>query len=355
MGAHTNSDDPTRYVPEDELSVWRARDPVERFVTELRQAGAWDDARHDAAVAAVEERLERIIERALAREVDPGGRARPRGRARRVRDPLAQRAAIVERSGVRVQHDATDRDSGGLSWRRHDDARGFIRETLLDDGWSAHERVVLLGEDIGVERWGVPRHRRCAWSASVPSACSTPRSRSRPSSARRSGCRSPGWCRWPRSSSAASPCRRTTSSSGSSPGSATAARGRYQCPVTVRSAPGGGVRTPEHHSDLGSRHRTPHTLARLERRGAVERGRRQGTAHHRGAQRRSRHRLRTDPVLPLVVRGARRRAPLVPLGVARGGAAGARRRGDHHVGRDGRRRGRRRPTSCRNVAARASG
>src|SRR3954452_559016 len=64
MGAHTNSDDPTRYVPEDELAAWRARDPVERFVTDLRRTGAWDDARHDAAVAAVEERLERIIERA---------------------------------------------------------------------------------------------------------------------------------------------------------------------------------------------------------------------------------------------------------------------------------------------------
>ena len=118
MGAHTNSDDPTRYVPEDELAAWRARDPVDRFVTDLRRTGAWDDARHDAAVAAVEERLERIIQRALAREVDPAAAldhvvASPSARS------LAQRAAIAERSGSGAADaaDAADDESGGLSWR----------------------------------------------------------------------------------------------------------------------------------------------------------------------------------------------------------------------------------------------
>lgn len=108
MSAHTNSDDPTRYVPESELTEWRTRDPVERFASELRRSGMWDDARHEVASAAVEERLERIIERALAREVVPASAldhvvAEPSARS------LAQRAEIAERSG--------DRDSGELSWR----------------------------------------------------------------------------------------------------------------------------------------------------------------------------------------------------------------------------------------------
>jgi pyruvate dehydrogenase E1 component alpha subunit len=119
MGAHTNSDDPTRYVPEEQLAEWRVRDPVDRFSTELRRAGLWDDERQEAAAAGVEERLERIVEAALAREVDPASAldhvdAEPSARS------LAQRADIVARSSPRpvdavlAEHD----DEGdGVSWR----------------------------------------------------------------------------------------------------------------------------------------------------------------------------------------------------------------------------------------------
>ena len=65
MGAHTNSDDPTRYVPDDELREWRARDPIERFRRELERAAVWDDDRHLAAVEAAEARLDRIIDAAF--------------------------------------------------------------------------------------------------------------------------------------------------------------------------------------------------------------------------------------------------------------------------------------------------
>jgi pyruvate dehydrogenase E1 component alpha subunit len=118
MGAHTNSDDPTRYVPEEQLAQWRVRDPVERFAAELRRSGKWDDARHEAATAAVEERLERIIERALAREIDPAAAldhvvAAPSARSR------AQRADIARRSGTDAPDDDRDHGngSGELSWR----------------------------------------------------------------------------------------------------------------------------------------------------------------------------------------------------------------------------------------------
>ena len=72
MGAHTNSDDPSRYVPAATLDEWKVRDPITRFRAELERADAWDDTRHAALVDAVEARLERILDTALRREVDPG-------------------------------------------------------------------------------------------------------------------------------------------------------------------------------------------------------------------------------------------------------------------------------------------
>jgi 2-oxoisovalerate dehydrogenase E1 component alpha subunit len=43
IGAHTTSDDPTKYRTDDELASWVARDPIARFQTYLRSRGA-DDA-----------------------------------------------------------------------------------------------------------------------------------------------------------------------------------------------------------------------------------------------------------------------------------------------------------------------
>jgi pyruvate dehydrogenase E1 component alpha subunit len=123
MGAHTNSDDPTRYVPDDELQDWRRRDPIERFRTELQRAGLWDDERHAATAATVEARLEGIIDRALAREVVPAAaldHVTAAGDAR----TAAQRAEIVARSApddapddASGAHDAPDDDTGVVSWR----------------------------------------------------------------------------------------------------------------------------------------------------------------------------------------------------------------------------------------------
>jgi pyruvate dehydrogenase E1 component alpha subunit len=70
-GAHTNSDDPSRYVPEAELAAWKARDPINLFRARLTEAGTWDDAAHEALVAEVEARLERIVDAAFARDVEP--------------------------------------------------------------------------------------------------------------------------------------------------------------------------------------------------------------------------------------------------------------------------------------------
>ena len=62
MGPHTTADDPTRYVPPEELESWRGRDPIVRFRTRLEQSGAWDAQRQRA----VEEDADRRFDAALA-------------------------------------------------------------------------------------------------------------------------------------------------------------------------------------------------------------------------------------------------------------------------------------------------
>src|SRR5205823_3158954 len=44
MGAHTTSDDPTKYRLADELEHWRLKDPIERVRAYLTRSGAADDA-----------------------------------------------------------------------------------------------------------------------------------------------------------------------------------------------------------------------------------------------------------------------------------------------------------------------
>jgi pyruvate dehydrogenase E1 component alpha subunit len=48
MGAHTTSDDPTKYRQSSEEDTWRAKDPIERLKTYLLRAGAIDAAWLDA-------------------------------------------------------------------------------------------------------------------------------------------------------------------------------------------------------------------------------------------------------------------------------------------------------------------
>ena len=105
MGAHTTSDDPTRYVPPEELAAWAARDPIDRFRSQLTDAGQWSDAQHDATVAAAEARLERTVDAALAHPVDPDTTldeltATPSWRLSRQRDDLHAR---VSRAGARPE------------------------------------------------------------------------------------------------------------------------------------------------------------------------------------------------------------------------------------------------------------
>jgi pyruvate dehydrogenase E1 component alpha subunit len=82
MGAHTTSDDPTRYRTEAELKPWVERDPIERVRRHLAAVGLWAEAqeaefradlerRFQAAVAAAEQAppppLESLIQDVYAR------------------------------------------------------------------------------------------------------------------------------------------------------------------------------------------------------------------------------------------------------------------------------------------------
>lgn len=70
LGPHTTADDPTRYIPPDELERQRARDPLRRFAAFLQRRGLWDEARSTSMDAEVQETVERYSAEADA-EPDP--------------------------------------------------------------------------------------------------------------------------------------------------------------------------------------------------------------------------------------------------------------------------------------------
>ena len=61
MGAHSTSDDPTRYRDEQEVDTWRARDPIERFRKYLITRGLWDEQKE----ADYLEKITRAIQEAV--------------------------------------------------------------------------------------------------------------------------------------------------------------------------------------------------------------------------------------------------------------------------------------------------
>ncbi|MFT3971566.1 MAG: pyruvate dehydrogenase (acetyl-transferring) E1 component subunit alpha [Micropruina sp.] len=65
MGAHTTSDDPTKYRSNDETERWRQRDPISRVQTYLTKAGAIDQAWLDSVDAECEELAIRVREGCL--------------------------------------------------------------------------------------------------------------------------------------------------------------------------------------------------------------------------------------------------------------------------------------------------
>ncbi len=64
LGAHTTADDPTRYVPSDELSTAQKKDPVHTFIKDLTARGLWSDTKQDEIETAALERMDEAFEKA---------------------------------------------------------------------------------------------------------------------------------------------------------------------------------------------------------------------------------------------------------------------------------------------------
>ncbi len=60
MGAHTTSDDPTRYRSREEEEYWRRRDPLDRLEALLKADGQWDQTWLDGVEAEADALAERI-------------------------------------------------------------------------------------------------------------------------------------------------------------------------------------------------------------------------------------------------------------------------------------------------------
>ncbi|WP_336364456.1 pyruvate dehydrogenase (acetyl-transferring) E1 component subunit alpha [Halalkalicoccus salilacus] len=71
-GAHTTSDDPSRYRDEEELPDWRTADPLERYESYLREEGVIDDGDVETIAEEADEELTEAVERA-----ESGPEARP--------------------------------------------------------------------------------------------------------------------------------------------------------------------------------------------------------------------------------------------------------------------------------------
>ena len=65
-GAHSTSDDPSRYRPREEFGEWPLGDPVQRLKQHLIQIGAWSEAQHEALLATVEEQVATAWKQAMA-------------------------------------------------------------------------------------------------------------------------------------------------------------------------------------------------------------------------------------------------------------------------------------------------
>jgi 2-oxoisovalerate dehydrogenase E1 component alpha subunit len=71
--AHSSSDDPTRYRPGDEYQHWPLGDPIDRLKAHITALGEWDDARHAALIAEVEEHVDTANKKAQKLGVYGGG------------------------------------------------------------------------------------------------------------------------------------------------------------------------------------------------------------------------------------------------------------------------------------------
>lgn len=73
LGPHTTADDPTRYVPADEIAAAKERDGIVTLRQQLLAEGLWSDDIETALREAADARMELAVQAGEARPVDPDG------------------------------------------------------------------------------------------------------------------------------------------------------------------------------------------------------------------------------------------------------------------------------------------
>ncbi|MGI9609866.1 MAG: thiamine pyrophosphate-dependent enzyme [Acidimicrobiia bacterium] len=71
LGPHTTADDPTRYVPSDELTAAKERDPIVVMRNEMQRRRLWSQPWEDEVLAAADARMERAVVAAEATPLEP--------------------------------------------------------------------------------------------------------------------------------------------------------------------------------------------------------------------------------------------------------------------------------------------
>ncbi len=71
LGPHTTADDPSRYVPTEELAAAKERDAITVFRAELTKRGIWTDEDDATAAATADARMEAAVQAGEARPVEP--------------------------------------------------------------------------------------------------------------------------------------------------------------------------------------------------------------------------------------------------------------------------------------------
>ena len=71
LGAHTTADDPTRYVPSEELSAAKKRDPLLSLQKELKKRNLWSDEKQNEVEKYALERMDEALEKAKNTPLQP--------------------------------------------------------------------------------------------------------------------------------------------------------------------------------------------------------------------------------------------------------------------------------------------
>ncbi|HJM37665.1 MAG TPA: thiamine pyrophosphate-dependent enzyme, partial [Acidimicrobiales bacterium] len=71
LGAHTTADDPTRYVPSDDLLAAQGKDPVHMLTKELTDRNLWNESMQKKIETIALERMDEAFEKAKSTPLSP--------------------------------------------------------------------------------------------------------------------------------------------------------------------------------------------------------------------------------------------------------------------------------------------